>query len=313
MNAIIIWMRLFLDTWQTRLSYLTQYRHILDKRSSHHLTQHDILGYCHPTQYRQILDIQGSHHLTQYRQILDIQGSHHLTQHRQILDERSSHHLTQHDILGYHLLDRQGSHHLTQYRHILDIQGNRHLSQSMQQHKVTVWWKNAMLVAADSGWNEQQSAFTGWPDLAALQENPPLPPLPFFLFLPSPNPPPPPPPPPFFFRSLFFLHLVHSLFIHTTISSPVSELGWSRCPVWMPAVSTTGCHQDRHCQGEMLAAVVCWLLKVPATCYIVYLRDGSAHTILRAATLRQKLQIQLSISPSHSILTPGRPVPALTL
>ena len=45
----------------------------------------------------------------------------------------------------------------------------------------------------------------------------------------------------------------------------------------------------------------------------VYLRDGSAQTILRAATLRQKLQIQLSISPSHSILTPGRPVPALTL
>ena len=45
----------------------------------------------------------------------------------------------------------------------------------------------------------------------------------------------------------------------------------------------------------------------------VYLRDESAQTILRAATLRQKLQIKLSISPSHSILTPGRPVPALTL
>ena len=44
-----------------------------------------------------------------------------------------------------------------------------------------------------------------------------------------------------------------------------------------------------------------------------YLRDGSAQTIVRATTLRQKLQIQLSISPSHSILTPGRPVPALTL
>ena len=46
---------------------------------------------------------------------------------------------------------------------------------------------------------------------------------------------------------------------------------------------------------------------------LVYLRDGSAQTIMRAATLRQKLQIQLSISPSHSILTLGRPVPALTL
>ena len=45
----------------------------------------------------------------------------------------------------------------------------------------------------------------------------------------------------------------------------------------------------------------------------VYFRDGSAQTILRAATLRWKLQIKLSISPSDSILTPGRPVPALTL
>ena len=47
-----------------------------------------------------------------------------------------------------------------------------------------------------------------------------------------------------------------------------------------------------------------WLLNVPATCE--YLRDGSAQTILRAATLRWKLQIKLSTSPSHCILTPGR-------
>ena len=45
----------------------------------------------------------------------------------------------------------------------------------------------------------------------------------------------------------------------------------------------------------------------------VYLRDGSAQSIVRAATLRYKLQTKLSISPNHSILTPGRPVPALTL
>ena len=57
---------------------------------------------------------------------------------------------------------------------------------------------------------------------------------------------------------------------------------------------------------------VCWLLNVPATCG-VYLRDRSAQTILHAATLRQKLQIQLSISPSHNILTLGQPVLALTL
>ena len=48
-------------------------------------------------------------------------------------------------------------------------------------------------------------------------------------------------------------------------------------------------------------------------CWLVYLRDGFAKTILRAATLRYKLQIQFSTSPSHSIQTPGQPVPALTL
>ena len=37
--------------------------------------------------------------------------------------------------------------------------------------------------------------------------------------------------------------------------------------------------------------------------------QGRICTILCAATLRQKLQIKLSTSPSHSILTQGRPVP----
>ena len=54
-----------------------------------------------------------------------------------------------------------------------------------------------------------------------------------------------------------------------------------------------------------------WLLNVPATCECI--RDGSAQAVLRAATLRLKLQTKLSISPSHSILTPGGPVPVLTL
>ena len=45
----------------------------------------------------------------------------------------------------------------------------------------------------------------------------------------------------------------------------------------------------------------------------MYLRDRSAQTILHAATLRKKLQIKLSSTPSHSILTLGQPVPALTL
>ena len=53
----------------------------------------------------------------------------------------------------------------------------------------------------------------------------------------------------------------------------------------------------------------CWLLAT----MLVYPRDGSAQTTVLTATLRQKLHIQLSISPGHSILTPGQPVPALTL
>ena len=40
---------------------------------------------------------------------------------------------------------------------------------------------------------------------------------------------------------------------------------------------------------------------------LVYLRDGPAQTIVRAATQIQTLEIKLSISPSHSILTPGQP------
>ena len=64
---------------------------------------------------------------------------------------------------------------------------------------------------------------------------------------------------------------------------------------------------------ENRGGFVCWLVAYRPSNMRVYLRDRSAQTILRAATLRQKLQIQLSISPSHSILTPGRPVPVLTL
>ena len=45
----------------------------------------------------------------------------------------------------------------------------------------------------------------------------------------------------------------------------------------------------------------------------LYLRDGSALPTVRAATLRQKLQIQFAISPSHSIPTMSQPVLALTL
>ena len=40
----------------------------------------------------------------------------------------------------------------------------------------------------------------------------------------------------------------------------------------------------------------------------LYLRGGSAQTILRAVTLRQNLQIKLCFSPSQRILAPSRPV-----
>ena len=46
---------------------------------------------------------------------------------------------------------------------------------------------------------------------------------------------------------------------------------------------------------------------------LVRLRDGFVLTSVRAATQRKKMQIKLSISRSHSILTLGQPVPALTL
>ena len=57
----------------------------------------------------------------------------------------------------------------------------------------------------------------------------------------------------------------------------------------------------------------CALVTQRPTNMLVYLRDGSAQIIAHAATLRWKLQIKRSISPSHSILAPGQPVPALTL
>ena len=41
--------------------------------------------------------------------------------------------------------------------------------------------------------------------------------------------------------------------------------------------------------------------------------DGSAQTVVGAATLRRKWHIKLAASPSHGLLTPGQPVLVLTL
>ena len=62
----------------------------------------------------------------------------------------------------------------------------------------------------------------------------------------------------------------------------------------------------------MVFVVVVVVVVVVPSNIPVYLRDGSAKTILRAATVGEKFQTELSISPSHLILTPSQPVLALT-
>ena len=71
----------------------------------------------------------------------------------------------------------------------------------------------------------------------------------------------------------------------------------------------------RHCGDNLRVKLVvdgCLLAWHPSN-KRVYLRDGSAKTIVLAVTLRQKLQIKLANSPSHSKLMPHQPVPTLTL
>ena len=55
-----------------------------------------------------------------------------------------------------------------------------------------------------------------------------------------------------------------------------------------------------------------WLIIVSAASQ-VHLRNGSAETNARAATLRQKLQIKLLLSPRHSSPTPRQPTFTLTI
>ena len=51
--------------------------------------------------------------------------------------------------------------------------------------------------------------------------------------------------------------------------------------------------------------LVGWLVGCLTSQQQASVSQGRICSILRAATLRQKLQIQRSTSPSHSILTPG--------
>ena len=55
------------------------------------------------------------------------------------------------------------------------------------------------------------------------------------------------------------------------------------------------------------------LVALSSSNMLVQLTDGSAETSARAATLRQKLLTKLAILPSHRLLAPGQPVPAMTL
>ena len=71
----------------------------------------------------------------------------------------------------------------------------------------------------------------------------------------------------------------------------IGQMGWMEVCVWRVGVVVVGC-----LTFQQHASV----------------SQGWICTILRAATLSWKLQTKLSTSPSHSILTPGRPVPALT-
>ena len=59
----------------------------------------------------------------------------------------------------------------------------------------------------------------------------------------------------------------------------------------------------------------CWvfLVALRANNMMVYLLGRSSQTIVLAATPKGNLQIKLSVSPSQCMLTPGRPVPGMTL
>ena len=83
----------------------------------------------------------------------------------------------------------------------------------------------------------------------------------------------------------------------------------------MAAVVHDGCsvkrHEDDYTWFCVFKDIVGQLFNVPATHLCISGTHLPRH--VRSATLRQKLQIKLSVSPSYSILTPDRPVLALTL
>ena len=110
---------------------------------------------------------------------------------------------------------------------------------------------------------------------------------------------------------LFILCLQYQMPLTSPFSKDRSDISLEEFNMFTPATRKLSVNErmSSHCSNCCFAIVCC----LTSQQHRVYLRDGSAQTILRAATLRQKLKTKLSISPSHSILTPGQPVPALTL
>ena len=70
--------------------------------------------------------------------------------------------------------------------------------------------------------------------------------------------------------------------------------------------------EDCDVKGALLSVVlVGWLVNVSSN-MLVYLRDGSARTIVRASTLRKKFADQTFYLTQSHFATPGQPVAALT-
>ena len=100
-------------------------------------------------------------------------------------------------------------------------------------------------------------------------------------------------------------HPPHSYTLTTTAAAtPTTQLHTHHTVTHSPHSYTLTTQLHTH----HTVCTVSWLL--PSNT-LQHLKDGSAQTVVHAATLRHKLQIKLTIPSSHSRLTPGRPVPRI--
>ena len=98
------------------------------------------------------------------------------------------------------------------------------------------------------------------------------------------------------------------------VSIPVSSLPPPphHPPSLPPYPTSSAVEADAFTTGPSRLLVVDWWFNVPGTCSCISWADLLGQ-IYALPTLRQNLQIKLSTSPNNGILTPGRPVPALSL